>query len=45
MAEQGKNIVELYFSYWMRNKPSDDHIWLGIGINLFLNKKVFKIDD
>jgi len=40
-----KNILEYFFSYWMVNKPSDDHIWLGIGINLFLDKKVLKNDD
>ena len=34
-------IMEFYFSYWMKNKPSDDNIWLGFGVNIFLEKKFF----
>jgi len=30
--------MEYYFSYWMRGKPSDDNIWLGFGVNIFLEQ-------
>ena len=30
---------EYYFSYWMWRSPQDDHIWLGFGVNIFLEKK------
>ena len=33
--------LEYYFSYWMRGSPQDDHIWLGLGVNIFLDKKLF----
>ena len=33
--------LEYYVGYWMRGSPQDDHIWLGSGINIFLDKKLF----